>query len=123
MMNRRDFLSFGRSADQRVMELSCQQLYMQAFERRLMAEPSAADVGESSDPAASDEPPSRFDQATEEELFADLERRLHDVDVLRLVDVEWLAGADFRARVEALCTALRARGGRVERSIGRDSQG
>jgi hypothetical protein len=115
-MNRREFLLFSRRADQHVVELSCERLYMQFGESQLMEQRRAEQAGRMDDvDLSSGEPPAVFDQPTVDRLFADLERRLRDVDVLRLVEVDWLTCADFRARVESLCAAVQARGGRIER--------
>jgi len=114
-MNRRQFLRLTVKGRERVLELSCERLYMQWVDARAglgMDEPSSE-----SEPHAPDwdgEPPLDIIVPSTEELFAELERRLSDAHVLKVVGREWLAGEDFRSEVESHIEAFRRRGGRVE---------
>ena len=108
-MNRRDFLLFKTVGARRVAELSCERLYMRVVETQRVS----ASSDESSE-GWGREPPAVFDALTADRLFADLERELRGVDVVRVVDRSWLAASDLKPRLEALLDAVRARGGRVE---------
>ena len=67
------------------------------------------------DPGDGDgEPPIDIAVPTTRELFAELERRLAGVRVLRVVGREWLTGDVFRREVESRIESFRRRGGRVE---------
>lgn len=63
-----------------------------------------------------DEPPTEFATRTTEALFADVQRSLANVDVLRIVDSSWLTvePREFSRDVEALVATFRRRGGTVE---------
>jgi hypothetical protein len=110
-MERRDFLLLRRQLHQSVVDLSCERLYMQLMESQLMIDQRR---DRPPDLDASGEPPAIFDQPTVEEVLDHLADRLRGADVLRIVDVHWLAGSQFRSRIESLCAAVEARGGRVE---------
>ena len=60
------------------------------------------------------EPPAVLDGRTTRQLFNNLGRVLRDVDILRVMDREWLSSEEFSLEFEALLTSFRARGGRVE---------
>lgn len=112
-MNRRDFLLLRTEEKDRVVELSCERLYMryvdaQAIAGQLGDEPGA--VGEPWD----GEPPTVIEARTSEELFQDLDRDLRDADVLRVLDSSWLVSEEFRHKFQALLASFRAHGGRVE---------
>ena len=110
-MNRRDFLLFKTVGERRIAELSCERLYMRVVEtQRVSAAPDESGEGWGG------EPPAVFDALTTDRLFADLEQELRGVDVVRVVDVSWLAASDLKPRLEALLDAVRARGVRVERA-------
>lgn len=110
-MDRRAFLRLTVRGRERVLDLSCERLYMRWVDARAGgAAPAAA-------PASTEwagEPPLDVVVPTREELLAELERRLTDVQVLRVSGREWLAAGDFRRDVEARIEAFRRRGGRVE---------
>jgi len=114
-MNRREFLRLTARGRERVLELSCERLYV----RWIDAQASAAADGVEPDawiPEADwdGEPPLDVVVPTAEQLFEELERRLRGVQVLRVTGREWLASDDFRSEVEARIEAFRRRGGRVE---------
>lgn len=111
-MNRRDFLFLRRTPRGKTLELSCRGLYMRAFN---------ADTGTTSSESAvfehepwMGEPPTDFERAASGDWLAQIEQELRDVDVLRLLDEEWLASTGISERIEPLLQAFRARGGRVE---------
>ena len=59
------------------------------------------------------EPPAVWNRRTPEEIFASIEHDLKDVQVLRLVDPEWLENLPGGARLSEIIAAFRTRGGRV----------
>ena len=59
------------------------------------------------------EPPAVWNRRTPEEIFASIEHDLKEVQVLRLVDPEWLENLPGGARLSEIIAAFRARGGRV----------
>lgn len=114
-MNRRAFLRLTVKGRERVLELSCERLYMRYVDAR--AGVGSADAREellAYLPAWEGEPPLAVASETSGELFEELERRLSGVEVLRVIGPEWLAGEDFRREVESRIEAFRRRGGRVE---------
>jgi hypothetical protein len=111
-MNRRDFLLFRTEGQTKTVELSCERLYMLYVDARTTAQPDAV---ESLEPEQSGEPPARFATRTTRQLFDDLSQDLRDADVLCITQTEWLADDAFKQEVDALASAVRARGGRVER--------
>jgi hypothetical protein len=106
-MNRRDFLLFKPAASRRIAELSCERLYMRVVDtQRESARPG--------DEPGDGEPPAVFDVRTTNQVFADLERDLRGVDLVRLVDAEWLVAPELKGRLESVLRAFRVAGGRVE---------
>jgi hypothetical protein len=110
-MNRRDFLRLRARGGERVLELSCQQFYMRYVEAG--AGVMAAGVDLDTHLPWSGEPPTAIAVPTSRELFADLERRLEDVDVLVVGGRDWLVG-DFAREVDVRIRSFVAAGGRVE---------
>ncbi len=112
-MNRRDFLTLSTSGGERILELSCERLYMRYVDAR-------SGVGRSSGEPAPElkpwegEPPTAIKTPTTSELFEELERELAGADVLRVLERDWLTGEEFGREVEAHVEAFRRRGGRVE---------
>jgi hypothetical protein len=113
-MNRRDFLRLTARGRERILEMSCERLYMRWVDARSgLAETGVTDEEGDAEVWGS-EPPLDVTAPTPGQLFAELERRLAGVQVLRVSGREWLAGADFRREVESRIEAFRRRGGRVE---------
>ena len=110
-MNRRDFLFFKREPARRIAELSCEQLYMRVVDTQLV---SARTGGLPRDEPFDGEPPAVFDARTTEQVFADLERDLRGVDLVRVVGAEWLASPELKGRLESVLRTFRAAGGCVE---------
>ena len=117
-MNRRDFLLLrtepqGLQTLPRVVELSCERLYMRCLDTRVtgVQRDELTDSAEMSQWGG--EPPARFAERTPQQLLEELDRELREVDVLRVVDSQWLDG-DLRRDFEHLLAVFRARGGRVE---------
>jgi hypothetical protein len=111
-MNRRDFLSLRVTRHGKVLELSCQRLYMQT-----LAAEAAAGLGYD---AATDyqpwmgEPPAVLEAPSAESLIGQLARDLHEVDRVRVLESEWLDSTTLGERLAPLLASFRARGGRVE---------
>ena len=112
-MNRREFLLLRREPRGRVVELSCERLYMRCLDTQV----TGGQRNESADSAETSpwggEPPARFPERTPQHVFEELDRELREVEVLRVVDSQWLVG-DLRRDFENLIALFRARGGRVE---------
>src|SRR5687767_5970757 len=110
-MDRRDFLRLRMEARRRVAELSCAQLYVRFCDSQAAAnrpeQPTDSNYWEG-------EPPSELDLPTTRQLFDALDRALQAVDVVRLLDSDWLAKDDFRREMETVLSTFRSRGGRVE---------
>lgn len=115
-MNRRDFLLLrteGPETMPRVVELSCEQLYMRWLDSQATGEPRE-ELAESAETSLwGGEPPARFAERTPQQLLEQLDRELREVDVLRIVDSQWLVG-DLRQDFDNLMASFRARGGSVE---------
>ena len=112
-MNRRDFLLLRKDTRQREFELSCDRLYMQCLDTD-MTGPQPEDAG---DPAETSpwggEPPAKFTGRSREQLFEALDLELRKVEVLKVVNSQWLVG-DLRQDFDRLMEAFCARGGRVD---------
>ena len=112
-MNRRDFLLLRAEPRPREYELSCERLYLQCLDIQA-TEPRPEDPIEPSEASLwGGEPPARFTGPTREELFDALDLELREVEVLRVVNTQWLIG-DLRHDFDRLMDGFRARGGRVE---------
>jgi hypothetical protein len=108
-VSRRDFLRLRVSEGKRVLELSCERLFMRYHDacsdvaRRQVSNhedvPGDAAMGFATPPA--------------DALYAELERRLADADELRVLETEWLGDGGFAREIEARVDAFRARGGTV----------
>jgi len=95
-----------------VVELSCERLYMRCLDTQVTGgrRDESADSAEPSQWGG--EPPARFAERTPRQLFEELDRELREVEVLRVVDSQWLVG-DLRRDFDNLMAVFRARGGRV----------
>ena len=88
-MNRRDFLTLRTRGEQRIVELSCERLYMRYADAR-------SGVGRWDPPppigatqqAWEGEPPTQIRTPTTRDLFETLERELARADVLTVLDSE-----------------------------------
>ena len=120
-MNRRSFLLLrvepqGPETTPRTVELSCERLYMQCLDTQVTGAPGEEPADSAEVSRWGGEPPAVFARRTRQQLFEDLDRELHDVDVLRVVDSQWLVG-DLRRDFDRLMDAFRARGGCVTPSL------
>ena len=143
-MNRRAFLRHTLRGRERVLDLSCERLYMRWIDARARAaDRGAADRGAAGThaadthaagtdvaevhssggsasvsphgmPAWEGEPPLDVVAPTANELLTELERQLSGVHVLRVTGREWLASEDLGREVDSRIEAFVRRGGRVE---------
>jgi hypothetical protein len=111
-MNRRDFLFLRRTPRERVLELSCQALYLRTLEGDAPTTQSEGTVF-THEPWMG-EPPADFDKPAADDWLCQIENQLKDVDVLKLIDDEWLKATTISDQIEPLIAAFRARGGRVD---------
>ena len=117
LMNRRDFLRLRTDRGKETLELSCERLYMCCVDTGATGGQQDDGIGPPDDgfaPVDDGEPPAALDEHRTRQLFNNLDRVLRDVDILRVMDREWLSSDEFRVEFEALLTSFRARGGRVE---------
>ena len=111
-MNRRDFLLLKTRGQERVLELSCERLYMRYTDAKAGALRAS---GGSGDPESWEgEPPLEMVTPTTDDLLRELDEELASADVLHVLDRDWLVAGAFRGPVEARIDAFRRRGGRVE---------
>ena len=116
-MDRRDFFLLFKRGHERVLELSCERLYMRWADARSGAGgPAREPTGSAREDAQpwGEEPPTDIVTVTSADLLDELKRELLRADVLRISGREWLGDADFRRDVETRVEAFMARGGRVE---------
>ena len=110
-MNRRDFLLFRREHEERIVELSCQRLYMRCLDAQITGVEPTED-GDVLDPWAN-EPAAVLEQRTAAQIFEEIAFGLSEADVLKLVDREWIRDPEMNARLETLIADFTGRGGRV----------
>jgi hypothetical protein len=111
-MDRRDFLLLRKAPKSRTVELSGEWLYMKWFDAQVAGQLSRQWVG-SGDSSESGEGPTAFDAQTTKELFAELDRQLHDADTVRITHTRWLS-PDLRREFGHVLRAFRARGGTIQ---------
>lgn len=119
-MKRRDFLHCRSSGGQRIVTLSCQQLFMQFTDSqsltgdRLAGSALSEPVLTAQDAAWwSGEPPLAVTTPTADELFVAIGNELQGADVLVLQEREWLRDTQFADRVKGLLARFRHQGGEV----------
>ena len=110
-MNRRDFLTFRVERRLRVAELSCERLYMLLLDAELTR---ASSERAGSDSGWSGEPEAVYRGRSANEVFAQIDRDLNEVDVLRITDREWLTAGPLTDHLDRVVEQFRARGGRVD---------
>jgi hypothetical protein len=111
-MNRRDFLFLRPTPRGRTLELSCRALYL----RRLDAQAPTTQAGGAvlqHEPWMG-EPPADFQKPDTDDWLRQVEAQLRDVEILKLLDQEWLTPTGINEQLEPVLTAFRARGGRIE---------
>ncbi|MGC4085819.1 MAG: hypothetical protein QM736_27755 [Vicinamibacterales bacterium] len=107
-ISRRDFLRLRRTEQGKVLDVSCRAMFMRCADAAIVSEP--VDEWE----PWMGEPPAVITRRSADEILESFERDLADVQVLRLLEPEWLDNIAGAARVQAAIAAFRARGGVVE---------
>lgn len=111
-LNRRDFLRLRTQGRQRVVELSCEQLYVRYTDAVREAATGGVEAAES-DPWIGGEPPARLDRPGLDELFSGLRHDTRHAHLVRVHGSEWLPPGRLRDEVHAMLDECRARGGLV----------
>lgn len=114
-MKRRDFLLLRTEGTLRVMELSCQQLYV--YYRDCLAE-MALSRQQCGSLQGSEwwqgEPTLSVKNTDINALFSDLARQLTAIDYLLLIDSEWLKDAELNKHMNNVLREFKKRGGVVQ---------
>ena len=108
-LSRRDFLRFRRTERGKVLDVSCRALFMRLADATIDPEPLQdyeTSMGE---------PPAVVERRTTVEILDSLDADLRDVQVLRLLEPEWLEGIQEASRIQDALESFRLRGGVVER--------
>src|SRR5262249_49870565 len=111
-MNRRDFLFLRPTPRGRTLELSCRALYMRTLDAQAPTSQPEGTVYEH-EPWMG-EPPADFARSATDDWLRQIETQLREVEILKLIDQEWLMPTGINEQLEPVLTAFRARGGRVE---------
>ena len=111
-LNRRDFLRLRTQGRQRVVELSCERLYVRYTDAVREAASGGVAAAES-DPWIGGEPPARLDRPGLDELFAGLRHDTRHAHLVRVHGSEWLMPGRLHDEVHAMLDECRARGGHV----------
>ena len=113
-MNRRDFLLLRRAPSSRIVELSCQQLYVRYLDTKITGGAGDRQEADAAPHAWGGEPAPVFEERTFADVLRSIEDGLRDADVVRLNESAWLACEDVKLGLDRVLDAFRARGGRVE---------
>ena len=108
-VSRRDFLRLRKTDRGRLLEVSCRALFMRCADAAI-APPASPEEHE----AWMGEPPAVITRRSADEIIDSFEQDLREVQVLRLVEPEWLENIQSAAHIEAAIAAFRNRGGVVE---------
>ena len=113
-MNRRDFLFFRTEGSKRVAELSCEKLFMHCADLSSGFQQADAEAG-TMDEADwwAGEPPLSISSIDPEDFFRSVQTEIAAIDILQVLDIQWLAQGEFRIRVETLLAVFKAKGGEV----------
>ena len=110
-LSRRDFLKMRVSEGRRVLEVSCERLFMRYTDA--CSDAARRQVSNHDDPIGLARPSAGFETPTPESLFHEFERQLAQVDELRVLEPDWLNGGAFAREVGARVDAFEQRGGQV----------
>jgi len=111
-LDRRAFLRLATRGRDRVLEVSCERLYMRWVDAPTEVRPT--DLAQAFDWVDEPgEPPAYFAIETRAELLRQLDVSLAGAQTVRLLEPEWLAHEDLRREVNARIAEFRRRGGRV----------
>lgn len=112
-LDRRAFLRLATKGRERVLEISCERLYLRWVDAPARATPGALADALSGWFEEAGEPPASLALQTRDELLAQLDVSLSGAQTVRLSEPEWLAHEELRREVDARLAAFRQRGGRV----------
>jgi hypothetical protein len=114
-LDRRAFLRLATRGRERVLEVSCERLYVRWVDARPTE--SVTDlIGDSGWLESPGEPPSQVVAPTRDELLRQLDASLAGAHAVRLIEPEWLADANLRREVNARVARFREKGGRLARA-------
>src|SRR5215475_11172045 len=111
-MNRRDFLFLRPTPRGRTLELSCRALYMRTLDAHAPTSQPEGAVFEHE--SWMGEPPADFQKSDADDWLRQVDAQLREVDILKLLDQEWLTPTGIDEQLEPVLAAFRARGGRIE---------
>jgi hypothetical protein len=107
-ISRRDFLRFRRTERGKVLEVSCQALFMRASDAAIEPETPVDWEPGMGEPAAV------IHRRSADDLIASFENDLRYAQILRLLEPGWLDNMAGGERIHAAIAEFRARGGIVE---------
>lgn len=110
-LSRRDFLRLHVSKGKRVLELSCERLYMRYADA--CSDAARRQVSNHDDFVRGSGPSTGFGLPTPTDLFDELERQLAEADELCVLEPDWLNGGSFGREVGERVDTFEQRGGRV----------
>ena len=115
-LDRRAFLRLTVRGKERVLDLSCERLYVRWVNARagVGSAAGASFADGAAAPPCDGEPLLDVVVPGIDDVLAELDGRLQGAHVLRVSGREWLADEGFRGAVESRIEAFRRRGGRVE---------
>ena len=110
-LSRRDFLRLHVSKGKRVLELSCERLYMRYADA--CSDVARRQVSNHDDFVRDSGASSGFELPTPTDLFEELERQLAEADELCVLEPDWLNGGSFGREVGSRVETFEQRGGHV----------
>ncbi len=113
-MNRRDFLLLRRVPSSRIVDLSCQQLYVRFLDTKITRVAGDRQAADATPNPWGGEPPPVFAERTFADVLGSIGDALRDADVVRLNESAWLACEEVKRGLDGVLEKFRARGGRVE---------
>ncbi|MEX0963088.1 MAG: hypothetical protein WDZ52_03465 [Pseudohongiellaceae bacterium] len=114
-MNRRSFIFFTDTSNGKVVDLSCETLYMHIMD--IQTASSIAKMGQSTVDGnnwVSDEPAAYLATSSIETLFRDLQFQLSSCKKLRVFDSSWVLTGLIKNEMETLMANFRELGGEIE---------
>ncbi|NNC65157.1 MAG: hypothetical protein HKN84_10255 [Gammaproteobacteria bacterium] len=111
-LSRRDFLRMHVSRGKRMLELSCERLYMRYADARSNA--ARRQVSNHDDFVGGSRRSTGFEVPTPTDLFDEFERQLGEADELRVLEPDWLNEGEFGREVGARVETFEQRGGQVQ---------
>ena len=115
VVNRRDFILCRATSSGKIVEISCETLYMHIMDIQTASRVSRLKVsGENKNTWMSDEPSLYFDTGSVESLFCDLQSQVNNCKKIRLLNTSWIVNGLFRDKMETLLANFRELGGEIE---------